>query len=384
MDGSSGVDQPVDPARTGAGSTAGTSVKPDLRPDSSSGHRWYRRPLPASIAIAILMIVVVIGVLWWRHARTYEFTDDAYVNVPIEQVSPQISARVMRVRVNDNQDIHAGDVLVELDPVDYESRFDQALATEEQARSQLVHAQAQVVVEESGLAQEQANILIAEANQTKAAGDLRRYEMLRKTNPGAASAEQLDQAVAASRGNEAQLKVAHRAVSVAEARVGLAKAEVAVAGAGLRNASEQLRQARLILSYTQIRSRLDGRVARKTVSEGNYVQPGTDLMAIVPRNVHVTANFKETQLARMRIGQRAEVVVDAYPKLVLQGHVDSLQAGTGQAFNMLPAENATGNWVKVVQRLPVKIVLDRLPQDPERLSPGMSAEVTVLLTPRSD
>jgi membrane fusion protein (multidrug efflux system) len=150
------------------------------------------------------------------------------------------------------------------------------------------------------------------------------------------------------------------------------------AQAGIASANSQVAQAELTLSYTQIEARIDGRTASKTVAVGNVVNVGVPLMAIVPRDVYITANFKETQLAHMRRGQPVEIKIDAYPDLKLTGKVDSVQPATGQAFSTLPAENATGNWVKVVQRVPVKIVFDKLPDDPDRrLGPGMSVEVSV-------
>jgi membrane fusion protein (multidrug efflux system) len=219
---------------------------------------------------------------------------------------------------------------------------------------------------------------VAQANATNAGNDLKRYEALRGVNPGAVSPQQFDSALAAARSSAAQLRAAEKSVAAAQAQLGYVRAEIEAAQAGVRSADSQIHQAELTLSYTRVKARVAGRVASKTVSAGNFVTAGADLMAIVPREVYITANFKETQLARMRPGQPVKVKIDAYPDLDLRAHVGSVEAATGQAFSVLPAENATGNWVKVVQRVPVKILFDQLPDDPaRRLGPGMSVEVTV-------
>src|SRR5262249_4545902 len=155
-----------------------------------------------------------------------------------------------------------------------------------------------------------------------------------------------------------------KSVAAADAQVKHAARQADAARAGEKAAGAQVAQAELTLSYAQIKASVDGRVARKTVAEGNYIQPGADLMAIVPRTVHVTANFKETQLKEVRRGQPVKIKVDSFPDLKLTGKIDSVQPASGQAFDLLPSQNAAGNWVKVVQRVPVKIVLDQIPNDP--------------------
>jgi membrane fusion protein (multidrug efflux system) len=282
------------------------------------------------------------------------------------------------VLVNDNQDVQVGDTLVELDPADYQSRVDQASASVMQAQAQLAQARAQQTVYEAQLAQSVSNVGAAEANRTNVSSELRRYRELRENNAAAVSQQQLESAVAADANASAQVEVSKKAVAGAEAQLGYVRSQIEAAQAQIKSAQAQLEQAKLNLSYTQIKAQLTGRVAKKTVSPGNNVQAGADLMAIVPKEIYVTANFKETQLAHMRAGQSVKLKSDAYPDLKLTGKVDSVQPGTGQAFSVLPAENATGNWVKVVQRVPVKILLDALPSDNQtRLAPGMSVEATV-------
>ncbi|HZZ58037.1 MAG TPA: HlyD family secretion protein [Opitutaceae bacterium] len=342
------------------------------------GPPWYKRPAIVLIVVVVVIAVAITVVLVWRHSETHIYTDDAYVDVVSQQVSPQVSGRVLRVLVNDNQDVKAGQVLVEIDPSDYDARLATALASRAQAQAQLTEANAQVTVYEAQLEKARADLGTAQANATNANNDLARYRRLKAINAGAVSGQQLDAATAAAVSDTAQLNAAQKSVAAAQAQVGYARSQVAAAQAGIRSADASVREAHLNLSYTQVKARVDGRVTSKTVSPGNVVSPGTPLMAIVPRDVYITANFKETQLQHMRYGQPVTITVDAYPDMKLKGHVDSVQAATGEALSMVPAENATGNWVKIVQRVPVKIDIDNLPDDPQRrLGPGMSVEVSV-------
>ncbi|HWA11055.1 MAG TPA: HlyD family secretion protein [Opitutaceae bacterium] len=339
---------------------------------------WYRRPLLAGGLFLVLLILVVGGTLLALHARAFESTDDASIDVIPQRASAQLPGRVLRVAVADNQEVAEGAVLVELDPADYVARAEQARAAGAQAQAQAGQARAQRAIFDAQREQAQASLAIAETNADTAAKDLARFDALRRDNAGAVSQQQWDNAVAAQKSSAAQVEAARKAVAAAEAQLGSADSLLDAAKAAQAGADAQLRQAELNLSYMQVRARVAGRVASLHVAPGDYVQPGGALMAIVPREVYVTANFKETQLRRMRRGQPVRVTVDAYPDFELAGRIDSFQPGTGQTFSSLPAENATGNWVKVVQRVPVKITLDHVPDDPDRrLGPGMSAEVRV-------
>ena len=341
---------------------------------------WYRRPGIMAVLALVIIVVAVVAVLWWRHSRRYESTDDAYIDIVSEVVSSQVPGRVTRVLVDDNQDVAAGAVLVELDAADYNARLHQAQAAEAQARAQLAQAEAQRRVRSVELESARAGLGVAEANASNARSDLERLRQVRDANVDAVTPQQIEHATAEAKSADAQLGVAKQAVASATAQIDAADTTVQAAEAGVKAAAAQVEQASLALGYTRITAAVAGRVAHRTVAVGNYVEPGTALLAIVPREVYVTANFKETQLARMRRAQPVTIKVDAYPDLKLTGHVDSVQPATGQQFSELPAQNATGNWVKVVQRVPVKIRLDALPDDAERrLGPGMSvtAKVTV-------
>lgn len=361
------------PIRDAEGPAAG-------RPDRNEPPKkpWYRRPLPMGILILVLVVVAVGGTLWWRHSRTYEKTDDAFIDVVVQRVSPQVAGRVSRVLVNDNQDVSAGQGLLELDPADFDARVQQARAAVAQAEAQVAQAAAQRTIRSAEVDQARAAETAVATTATNAAADLRRLEQARKADEGTASAQQVDHARAEQRGSAAQQQAAAKAVAAAQAQLALVSRQIEAAKAAAESAKAQLAQAELAVSYTEVKAEVAGRVADKTVTVGDMVQPGSDLMAIVPRTVYVTADFKETQLARLRPGQPVDIKVDAYPDLPLHGHVDSVQPATGGAFTPIPAQNASGNWVKVVQRVPVKIAIDDLPDDPlRRLGPGMSVEVKV-------
>jgi membrane fusion protein (multidrug efflux system) len=352
--------------------------KPGDDKKEPAGPPWHQRPVLVGLIILAVIVVVVGVVLFVLHARHYVSSDDAYIDAIAERVSPQVSGRILRVLVGDNQDVTTGQVIVELDPADYQSRLDQVRAAQAQAEAQLAQAEAQREVLGAQLDQARASESTAQVNADNAARDLNRYRGLEADSAGAVSAQQLDRADAAALSTGANLKAAHAAVAAAQAQLVYVRSQITAARAGIGSAAAQAREAELTLSYTQIKARIDGRVANKNVTAGDTVAAGTPLMAIVPRDVYITANFKETQLDHMRPGQPVKIQIDAYPEIKLAGRVDSVQPGTGQAFSLLPAENATGNWVKVVQRVPVKIRLDRLPDDPGiRLAPGLSVEVTV-------
>jgi membrane fusion protein, multidrug efflux system len=346
--------------------------------DGPSAPPWYRRPLPAGIAAVVLIALVVGGVLWWRHSRQYESTDDAFVDVVSQRVSPQVAGRVLRVLVNDNEDVAAGQVLFELDPEELQARLAQAQAARVQAEAQLAQAEAQRTIRAAEVDQARAAAAAVATGAANAANDLKRLLDARAGDEAVASAQQVEHARADERSTAAQQRASDKSVAAAEAQLTLVARQIEAARAAVQSATAQMTQAELLLSYTEVKASAAGRVANKTVAAGDYVEPGTPLMAIVPSQVYVTAEFKETQLARLRLGQPVEIKVDAYPDLRLRGHVDSVQPATGNAFTPLPAQNAAGNWVKVVQRVPVKIAIDRLPDDPSRrLGPGMSVEVKV-------
>lgn len=320
----------------------------------------------------VLLIIVLIGVFFgtrqWVRSKTHIETDNAFVESHIHSVASRIPAMVQRVAVVDNQFVHKGDLLVELDPADYQARAKSAAAALEMAKNETSGDYAQV---ESA----RANIGLASARLEQANLDFRRGEALygREVIPR----EQLDRLRTAQ-------KVARMQVKEAEEAENRAKAMIGVSGTGSKDARIAQKQgdldmAKLNLSYTRIVAPSDGYITRKGVEVGNFVQPGQALMAVVGLDdAWITANYKESQVNDMRPGQRVEFTVDGYPGRHFTGRVESIMAGTGAAFSMLPPENATGNYVKVTQRIPIRIAIDKS-SDPEHLlRVGMSAVPTIL------
>jgi membrane fusion protein, multidrug efflux system len=329
------------------------------------------------VLLCVILVVLVGAFLYWLHARNFESTDDAFIDAHLVHVSPQIAGKVLHVYVNDNVAVHVGELLVEIDPADPHARYDQAQAQQQQVEAQLAQARTQVQVSEVALQRARADRTGAAAQAANAAAQLRRYQGLQRAFPAAVSAQELDQAQATATNLTAQQQASAAEVNSAVEQVKAAQSQVATAQAQLATAQAQLEQARLNLGYTQLRAPVDGTVAHDSVAVGNYVAPGQQLMDLVPHDIWVTANFKETQLTLMRPGQRADLKIDAYPNVHFVGHVDSIQRGAGQAFALLPPQNATGNFVKVVQRVPVKILIDSPNDSRYVLGPGMSVNVTV-------
>jgi membrane fusion protein (multidrug efflux system) len=328
------------------------------------------------------MLLAAVGAwIYHLHARQFESTDDAFIDGDIVQVSPRVSGLISAVHVDENDFVHKGDLLVELDPQDFKISVDQARAAEETARGKWMQAKSGVSSSQSAVAQAQAELDASAINLENAQIDLHRYQGL---DEGAKSQQQLDTAVATEKRAKASLTQAKARLTQAQAQVGTANAEVAASLGSLHEAQASTRSAEVSLGYCRLVAPCDGHIANKTAEVGMVTSPASALFQIIPPNVWVTANFKETQLDRIRIGQPVSISVDAYPELKLRGKVNSFQAGTGSRFSIIPSENATGNFVKVVQRVPVKITIDYdSAQDPAReLSPGMSVIPTVRVADR--
>lgn len=335
-----------------------------------------RRRNPMLIVLPVLVLAIAAGLgSWWYSSRGWESTDDAFIDAHMVRVAPQVAGRVLRVQVDDNQLVRHGETLVEIDPADFQAKLDQAVAAELNANAALSQARAQQGVAEATADQSLAQVKVAEANADNGATQLKRDQALAFSH--AVSAQVLDNSTANARGTAATLVAAQHKHASDEAALTSAQAQIEAAKANVASMKAQVEQARLNLSYTTIAASEDGRVARRNVSVGDYLQIGQNLMALVPIKLWITANFKETQLELMRPGQPVEVRVDACPGHVLKGHVDSFQPGSGAAFSLLPPENATGNYVKVVQRVPVKIVFDDAPEPQCLLGPGMSVVPSV-------
>jgi membrane fusion protein (multidrug efflux system) len=407
-----GKESPVEPA----------PVTDTVYTAPSYGGPKRRRTFIILIAVVVLLVG---GFFLWRYFNSYESTDDAQADVHLYPVSARISGYVIRVNVEDNQWVEKGTVLVEVDPRDYEVAVAQAQANLSNAEataqslnvavpittvnttsqlkftaSDIENAQAGIIAAQRQLTAAHAQLEEAQANDVRAQDDLHRYKLLVDKREVAAqiydqalaSAKSSTAAVAAASANEsaaeqfvqqAQSKLAqayanHQSAETGPQQVSSTKSRVRAAIADVEQKRALLEQAQLNLQYTKIIAPVSGAV-NKTVVVGLNIQPGQQLLTVVPLDqVWVTANFKETQLRRMRVGQRAEIHIDSSGK-TLKGHVDSIAGATGPLFSLLPPENATGNYVKIVQRIPVKIVLDQGENRDHQLRPGMNVVPDVYL-----
>ncbi|HZU98303.1 MAG TPA: HlyD family secretion protein [Planctomycetota bacterium] len=327
--------------------------------------------------VVIVLSLVVVGaaaaIAAWLHYRHYESTDDAFIEGHVTAVSSKVAAHVVKLLVEDNQDLEEGQLIVELDRRDFEARLAQAKAGLEAARSRLASAEAGLVKADADVEAALADVTAAETEADRAAHDLERYQAA----GNAVTRQSLDNARALAISTAAQLRAARDKAASARSQVPYAKAQVAVAKAEIGQAEAQFREAELQLSYCEVRAPVAGRVTRRTVEKGAYVQPGEPLLALVERDVWVVANFRETQLRDMRVGQPVQIEIDALPDAKLRGHVDSFMRGTGARFSLIPPENATGNYVKVVQRVPVKIVFDEPLPEGREIGVGVSVVPTV-------
>lgn len=335
--------------------------------------RW-KKLVYAAIGVGVLVLLIVAGLLYWLHARQFVSTDDAFVDGHISQISGQIGGRVSRVAVEDYQHVKAGDVLVEIDPRDYRIKLDQARAQRIQAAAQVLQAQATLANLQASVDQARANLRVSQADAARATVDYGRY---RSVDPRAVARQQVDTASATSKSAQARVDASQQAVVAAEANVTVQRAQIEAAEANLRIADVAVANAELQLSYTTIAAPRDGQVAKRTVELGNYINPGQSLLAVVGDDRWITANFKETQLKGMQPGQGVTIAVDACPDHGLDGKVLNMQPGSGSVFSSLPAENATGNYVKVVQRVPVRIEINHADAVRCALAPGMSVTPSV-------
>ena len=340
----------------------------------------FRKPLFWVVLVAVTAAVTIGAVLYWLHARQYESTDDAFVDAHIVRIAPQVAGTLTQVAEVDNRHVEAGRLLAVITASGRDAQVAEAQANVAQATAQLVQAQAQVTValQQQQAAEAQARVPLAAA--LKARQDLKRYEALLRLDRSAVAGQQIDQARANVRQTAADAAAAREQVDTARAQVAVAKRQIGGNQAVIAARRAQVAQANVAVSDLRLVAPVAGQVVNRQVNVGSYVAPGTQLMAIVPDRMWVTANFKETQLAGMKIGQPVSIHVDAYPDVEFHGRLDSVQRGAGQVFALLPAQNATGNYVKVVQRVPVRIEFDvRRGPDPRRypIGPGMSVVPTV-------
>jgi membrane fusion protein, multidrug efflux system len=362
MDGS----QFVGPVRPGEGITAGKRRRP-----------WPLRQILIGLAAFLALIgITAYGRYYWDVGRFLVSTDDAYVQAHSVIISPQVSGYIVAVPVNDNQPVHAGQVLARIDPRDYETALAAARANVQAAQASIDNLEQQIGAQRLAVEQARATVTADQAALTFSQQQYGRYSQLARVGAGALQESQ--QWSTQIRENQAALARDTVAVSVAQKQIEVLAAALAQAKATLAQKQAALHQAELNLGYATITAPVDGTVGVRTVRVGQYVQAGTQLMAVVPLHaVYVTGNYKETQLTDVHAGQPVTIDVDTFPGVTVHGIVNSIAPASGEEFALLPPDNATGNFTKIVQRIPVKITID--PHDPllGRLRPGMSVEPTI-------
>ena len=360
------------PATTGSASDSDASKSAAATPARSSKIRRFL--VAAGIVVAIVAVLAL--AYWWIVGRFIQSTDDAYLQADSVTVSPKVSGYVTDVYVGDNVSVKAGDPLVRLDSRQYQAALDQAQGTIDARKADILRAQAGIPQQRAAIEQAKAQQQVATLNSRHTEDEVRRYGPLATT--GAESGDQLSVLITNRDQARATLAADAAALDQAQARMADLNAQLMQAQAQLEVAQASARQAQLDMQDTLIRSSLTGRIGDRTVRVGQYAQPGTRMMSVVPvQSVYLTANFKETQVGRMRAGQHASLHVDALSGADLHGVVDSFAPGTGSQFALLPPENATGNFTKIVQRVPVRIRVDTDEQTRKLLLPGLSVTVDV-------
>ena len=374
-------------ARDVQGKQAGDADQAEKRKQEEADRKQEQRRRRARPFVRAGMVVVLVGLIagglyYWESTKNIQSTDDAYTEGRVVTISPRVSGQVTSLDVTDNEFVHRGDPLIHIDPRVYEANLEQAQGQLDTSRGQLAAASQGYQVAQvnfpARLQQARAQLQDSQANLFKAQTDYKRQQSIQRA---ATTGQQVDYATAALRSAEAQVAISQAAVQQATP----VKPSIEQSGAQLKQLQGTIAQAdaavtlaKLNLRFCIVRAPQDGWVTRRNVEQGNYVSPGQQIMSIVSPEVWITANFKETELNRVRPGQMVHVRVDAYPALRLAGHVDSLQMGSGSKFTAFPPENATGNFVKIVQRVPVKIVID------SGLDPALPLPLGISVEPEVD
>ena len=360
--------EPADPNREVSADTPEQAREASA--DRPEGLRaWAARHAFIALALVTMLVLFAAGaLLWWLDARHFETTDDAFIDGRPVNISTEVAGAIVDVPVSDNQIVEQGAVLARIDDRDYRASVESAGAQVAQAEAAIVNVDAQIGVQQAAIDQASQQADEAQAALTFAREENQRYQDLMKTGSG--TVQRAQQAQTDLQQRQAALNAATAGKLQAQKQLAVLQAQRKTAEAQLLAAKAQQDQAQANLSRTELKASARGRVTRLTGAKGAYASPGQTLMILVPDALWVTANYKETQLADMHPGQPVTISIDAYGR-DFTGHVDSIQAGSGTVFSLLPAQNATGNYVKVVQRVPVKLTFDE-PPDVE-IGPGMSS-----------
>lgn len=334
------------------------------------------RKLVFPIILALVLVAALIfTVKEYVFLQSHEQTDDAQVDGDISPVIARVSGYVTEIRFKDNQFVHAGDTLVVLDDRDYKIKLDQAIAGQTAAQKNVAAQGALIAESQSNIAVQKANIEEAQVHLWKATQDYDRYKNLYDDH--AITKAQLDEATADRDGAQAALDAAKSQVPVIDKRINSSKEQTVATGAVIDTRKADVEYARLQLSYTVITAPATGIISKRNIQLGQLVQAGSPLFSVVHEDIYITANFKETQLSDIKLGQKVDIRVDAFDKQVIPGTIESFSGATGAKFSLLPPDNATGNFVKVVQRIPVRVHIDADSSVLHKMRPGMSVDVTV-------
>jgi membrane fusion protein, multidrug efflux system len=362
----------VDDGESQTAGDAGIGAKRPEKHDERILARLRAHPIAIAVSAIAIIVAAIGGTVWYLHSRHYANTDDAFIDGRPIYVNLQVTGNIVAVPVTDNQIVKVGDLLVQIDDRDYRAAVDLAQAQIDQAQANVDNFSAQVYAQEAQIAQVQTQVVQAKATLEYSQQQNTRYQDL--VQKGAGTVQRAEQAISDFQATTAALATAQAAKMVAERQITVLQAQRKNAQGQLAQAVAQKATADANLTRTQLRATADGRITRLTAAVGQLATQSQGVMVLVPLDVWVTANFKETQLADIRVGQPVDIKIDAFGRS-FPGHVNSVQSGSGTAFSLLPAQNATGNYVKVVQRIPVKITFDENPD--VQLGPGMSVVPTV-------
>jgi membrane fusion protein, multidrug efflux system len=383
------IDRPAEPARKTErpakpaekeGQPGDQQASKEKKPDEKPRKNFFRRhPLMAGAGLIALLVAGVAGYVYWDNTSHFESTDDAFIAARQFAIAPKIAGYVTAVPVTDNQHVNKGDVIARIDQRDYLTALAQAQAQLAGAEAGIHNVDTQIATQDAQISSAQAQVAQAQANSELARVTWGRDQPLVKQ--GWATAQQGTTDVQNLKAQQSVVDSAQAVLKVAQRQIDTLRAQRTSQEASVAQAQAQLDQANLNLSYTTVTADQPGRVVNLSGAVGQYAQAGTNLSMFVPDEIWVVANYKETQLDRMRPGQPVDLEIDAYPERAFHGHLDSVQPGSGPAFSLLPPENATGNYVKIVQRVPVKLILDNPPTDVS-LGPGMSVVPTARVDPK--
>ena len=358
-----------------------TDPQPIAISDEPEATKPTRKNGRTKLVLLVLLVVALAAGIWWyvnyqNHGKYLQETNDATVQADMVTIAPRVSGYVAEVLVAENQDVRAGQPLVRIDPRDARAQAAQAQAQIAVAGAQADTARAQIDEQYAAIDQARAQLAAARSKAAYDAAEVARYRPLAAS--GAETRQQLAQLEVTARQSADNVRAAEAAVAAQQRRVGSLESQVAQGRAQGQAARAQLAAASVDVGATQLTAPIGGRIGDKTVTIGQYVQAGTRLMSIVPLDrLYITANFKETQLALMRPGQPVEIHVDALDDVPIKGRVESLAPGTGAQFSLLPPQNATGNFTKITQRVPVRVSIEATPAARRLLVPGLSVTVTV-------